>query len=111
MSTFYYIVNMKTSTISTRLEKEELREVERFARLESLDKSKFIKKLLNMSLREYRIKYALSLYSKKEASLGKASEIAQVSIWDFIEKLKQYKINLNYSEDDLRKDIKTINEL
>lgn len=111
MSTFYYIVNMKTLIISTRLEKKEVNEIEKFARFESLDKSKFIKKLLNKSLKNYRINYALKLYSKKRVSLGKASEIAGINIWDFIEKLKQYRINLNYSEEDLRSDIKTISEL
>ena len=47
MSTFYYIVDMKTFTISTRLDKQQVNDLENFAKIESLDKSKFLKKLIN----------------------------------------------------------------
>ena len=101
---------MKTLTISTRLDKQQVNDLENFARMESLDKSKFLKKLINKSLKEYKIRYALSLYSKKRISLGKASELSELNVWDFIESLKKYKVSLNYSEEDLKKDLKIVSE-
>jgi len=111
MSTFYYIVDMKTFTISTRLDKQQVNDLENFAKIESLDKSKFLKKLINKSLKEYKIRHALSLYSKKRLSLGKAAEVAGLNIWDFIDSLKRHRISLNYSEENLKNDLKTLSEL
>ena len=101
---------MKKIAISKGLDKKYFYESEDFAKLESQDKSKFSKKLINKSLREYKIKYALFLYAKKLLSLGKASEFSGLNILNFINTLKKYKINLNYSEENLENDLKILEE-
>lgn len=95
-----------TVTISTRLHKKEVKEIEKFAKKEDLDKSTFIKKLLHKSLEEYKIEYAFNLYKKRKISLWKAAEIAERNLWDMIELMEKYDVYLNYDIKDLREDMK-----
>jgi predicted HTH domain antitoxin len=52
---------------------------------------------------------ALELFREKKISLGKASEIAGLSV-DEMMMLKEREINLNYSVEDLEKDLEIIEE-
>ena len=102
---------MEAQTIATRLPKAEINEIESFAKGEDLDKSTFVKKLIHQALQEYKIQYAFKLYQERKISLGKAAEVAGLNIWDFIDSLKRHRISLNYSEENLKNDLKTLSEL
>ena len=60
MSTIITIVNM-TTIISTRLQRKEAAEIEKFAKEEDMDKSTFVKRLLHKSLKEYKLEHAFRL--------------------------------------------------
>jgi len=107
MSTIIAIVNM-TTTISTRLPRKEIKEIEKFAKEEELDKSTFIKRLLHKSLKEYKVEYAFRLYKEGKVSLWKAAELAEKSLWDMIELMGKYNAYLNYGIEDLREDLNKI---
>lgn len=47
---------------------------------------------------------ALNLYIERKVSLAKAAEIAEISIRDMIELIKERGISLNITVEDLRKD-------
>jgi len=104
MFTIFTIVNM-TTTISTRLPKKEIEEIEKFSKEEDLDKSTFIRRLLHRSLEEYRVEHAFRLYKEGKVSLWKAAKMADKSLWDMIELMEKYNVYLNYSVEDLREDI------
>jgi predicted HTH domain antitoxin len=53
---------------------------------------------------------ALELFREKKISLGKASEIAGLSVDEMMILLKEREINLNYSVEDLEKDLEIIEE-
>ncbi len=53
---------------------------------------------------------ALELFREGEVSLGKASEIAGISIREMMVLLRERKVPLHYSEKDLDKDITLIEE-
>jgi predicted HTH domain antitoxin len=53
---------------------------------------------------------ALELFREKKVSLGKASEIAGLSVWEMMALLKEKKIPLNYSEKDFEKDLELLEE-
>ncbi len=61
----------------------------------------------------HKIRETLSveLYREGLISIGKASEIANVSIWEMQEILAQRKIPLNYYSEDLEADIKTLKKV
>jgi len=57
---------------------------------------------------ELKIQLALFLYEKGKLSFGKARELAGLSVWEFMEKLSENKIPLNYDIEDLKEDLETI---
>lgn len=54
---------------------------------------------------------SVELYREGLVSIGKAAEIAKVSIWEMLEILARKKIPLNYYSEDLEADIKTLEKV
>ncbi len=82
---------MTEITISTRVSKGLERELEEYMRAEHLEKATAIRRLLFDSLQQWREDYALKLLEEGKITISKAAEIAGVSIWDIIEKIKEKK--------------------
>lgn len=73
--------------------------------IEKLGKSKDIAKEIKISL-------AVTMFQRNVISLGKATELAEMSRVKFIELLKEYNIPAyEYREKDYAKDQKTINSI
>ena len=98
-------------TYTSRLPDDMVKEIERIAHIEKLDKSSVIRRLLDRAIPEWKLEYALKLYQNGEISIGKAAELSSINIWEFMEKLSNYKIPLNYSLEDLENDLKVIKDL
>ncbi len=94
--------------ISTRMDKAEAKELDHFATEEALDRSSFVKKLIHKSLEQYKVEHAFKLYKEGKVSFGKAAELANKSIAEMISLMKGYKVYLNYSLEDLKKDLEMI---
>jgi len=60
---------------------------------------------------ELRIQLALYLYEKGKLSFGKARELAGLSVWEFMDRLKENQIPLKYDIIDFEEDLETIKEL
>ena len=54
---------------------------------------------------------AASLYADGVLSLGKAAELAGISLADFLDYLRSRKIPLSYSAEDLRQDVLVLKEM
>lgn len=98
-------------TITSRLPDKMVEEIERIAEIEKLDKSSVIRRLLDRAIPEWKLEYALKLYQDKKISVGKATELSSISIWEFMEKLSQRKIPINYNLEDLENDLKLVKNL
>lgn len=98
-------------TITSRLPDEMVEEIERISKLEKLDKSSVVRRLLDKAIPAWKLEYALQMYQNREISLGKAAEFSSISIWEFLNQLYSKKIPLNYDLDDLKSDLKKVNEL
>jgi predicted HTH domain antitoxin len=98
-------------TITSRLPDKMVEEIERIAKLENLDRSSVVRRLLNKAIPEWKLEYALKLYQHKEISLGKAAELSSLSIWEMLEKLSQNSIPLNYDLEELESDLEKVKEL
>jgi predicted HTH domain antitoxin len=94
--------------ITTRLPEDFIAKLKEISEKENIDMSTAIRKLLAGALKEWKIRYALEQYSKGEFSFGQAAEFAEVSVWDFPELLKKYKVTINYDVEELEEDLKTI---
>lgn len=60
---------------------------------------------------ELRLLAALELYREGRVSLGKAAEIAGLSLREFLYELRIRRIPLNYDLEELEEDLKVVNEL
>ncbi len=102
---------MATEIISTRLPKQQIKDIDKFAKEEDLDRSTFIKRLVGKSLDEYKIAYAFKLYQEGKISFGRAAQLANRTYWDMLDLMKKYNVNLTYNVEDLKKDFKVISSL
>ena len=92
--------------ITTRVPEELAKEVERIAQAEALDKSTTIKRLLIKAVEAWKMDHALKLYQEGKISIGKAAEIAGVSLWEIIDNILKRKIPLQITREDLEEDLK-----
>ncbi len=58
-----------------------------------------------------RLYLAIELYREGKVSLGKAAEIVGVSKWEMMEILASKNIPIQHDVEDLKKDIKTLEEM
>lgn len=60
---------------------------------------------------EAKIELAIYLYSQRRLSIGKARELAGMSLWAFRQLLASRQIPPHYDEADLLQDIQTLRDL
>ncbi|MCP4288064.1 MAG: UPF0175 family protein [Gammaproteobacteria bacterium] len=63
-----------------------------------------------LSAAEIKQELALSLYTQRRLSLGKARELAELSLWEFRQLLGMRRIGPHFDNDDLAEDLATIDE-
>lgn len=64
-----------------------------------------------LSIPELKVELAISLYSQKRLSIGKARELADMSLWEFRQLLATRSISPHYDEADLDEDMATLREM
>ena len=99
---------MKINRVSLTMPQELLDKSERIAKDKSEDRSTIMRELLRLGISQYLIEKGISLYSEGKVGLEKAAEIAEVSIWKFLDILKGRKIPLHYDLEDIKKEIRDI---
>ncbi len=95
-------------TITTRLPDEYINGIGKISKIEKIDTSGVIRKLLAKAIEEWKKDYAIEMYKKGEFSFGQASKFAEISVWDFPNLLKEKKVLLNLDLEELESDLKTI---
>ena len=60
---------------------------------------------------ELRLLVALELYREGRVSLGKAAELAGLSLREFLYELRSRRVPLNYDLEELEEDVKTMRTL
>lgn len=66
---------------------------------------------LSLTEREARIDFAVGLYADGKVSLGKAAEVGGIHQQELQHELSRRRIPLNFSVDDLREDVATLDRL
>lgn len=93
-------------TVAMRIPEDLEKELEEISRVEGLDKSAALRKLLKMGLRERKKELALSLLQQGKVTLWKASKIAGVTIWEMMDLVKEKGMTLPIKAEDVIEDIK-----
>ena len=99
---------MKLDRISLMVPRELLEKSEKIAKEKSEDRSTVIRELLALGLKDYMVQEALKQYTEGKTSMEKAAELADVSIWKFLDVLKERRIPIRYDLDDIKKEIEEI---
>lgn len=72
------------------------------------DQSTLLRKLVDKGLAEARMDIAVDRYVKEKASLAQSSTIAGVSLWRFLDELRNRNVVLKYSMADAESEISKI---
>ena len=103
--TYADIVNMKTKTISTRLDEDDLMVLDELAEFAGLDRSGMTRSLVRRGLKEMRLENALTAYSEQRVTLSRAAEMAGISTWDFLSRMAASGVVLNYDLEEFEEDM------
>lgn len=100
----------KEKLMSFRLPIEVDKEIEKLAVLEDSDKSKLIRELIVLGIRERKLEESLRAYQEGRISLWKAARLAGISLWKIMDIVRERKIILQYGERELNEDLKGLRE-
>lgn len=97
-----------TDRVSLLVPKKLRDEIESLATITGDDKSTLMRKLMQKGLHEMKLDVGIDYYIKGRASLEKASAVAGVSLWRFLEELTNRKIGIRYKLEDAQEEIARI---
>jgi len=101
-------VTILSEAISLRLTREVLRKLDELADREGKDRSALIREILERGVEEKNLDHAVELYRRGQVTGWRASQLAGVSLWSFYKTLGERGILIQYSEQDLEKDLKAL---
>ena len=95
-------------TVSMRLPREEIKEIEYISKEEKTTKSTALKDVVRRGIRDKKLELALDKYRKEEATASKAARMAGIPLTKFLDILFEKKISIHYDVDDLREDAESL---
>src|SRR5919106_780164 len=91
----------RSEQVNLRLEEELVREIERAAREEALDRGTMVRRLLRDGIRGWRRERAILGYQTGRLSIGRAAEDAELTQWELMDELRARHIAHPLSADDV----------
>jgi len=93
-------------TISVRLEDKTVKELKELKQELKTAKSEVLRIVLDIGIKQLKIQKALQLLREGKISVGKASELAGITIYEILELMKEQDISYGYTLKDLEEDFK-----
>ena len=93
-----------SETISVRIDKTNLKEINEISKLEKKKKSDVVREVLDKGLKEKKLEIALEKFRNNEASIGKAARIAEMPLSQFMDVLVEKRIDFHYGIKELEED-------
>lgn len=87
--------------VDMRLEQDLIDDLDDVAQAESLDRAELARRLLRDGLRRERMELGLKRYRMGEVSLGRAAEVARVSLYELIDRVHEEAIPYELDEREL----------
>lgn len=94
------------ATISVRVDDDTLRDLELLREGAKVDRSEVVRRLLDRAIREAKLERAMQLLRERKISIGKAAELAGITIYEVIEAMGRYDVYFDYTPEDLRRDLR-----
>lgn len=95
-----------TATITTRVEEKLLQEIDQLSKENQMDRASFLRNLIVEGLSMEKEKKVLKMYKDRKISMAKAAEMLNIDLWQMTDTIKREKIYLDYSEEELKEDLK-----
>lgn len=83
---------MTETPLTARVPRELERALEEYMRLEHLEKSAAVRRLLYLALQRWKEEYALRLLQEGKTTLSRAAQIAGMDIWSFVALVREKRI-------------------
>ncbi len=83
-------------------------EIDKLKEVYKEDQSSLIRRLLWKSIKQEKIELALKDYIEDKISLGRAAELANLSIWEIVDELEKRKFTLNYKLSEAQLEIERL---
>ena len=99
---------MRLGRVSLTVPTELLEKSDKIAKEKLEDRSTVMRELLALGVKQYMVKDAVNKYTEGRLSMEKAAELADVSIWKFLDVLKEIKAPIRYDLEDIKKEIEDI---
>ena len=91
--------------IPVQISREFFDDITEIAKIEKREHLDVLNEVLSKGIQEKKIELAVKLYAEEKISLWKAAKLAGVSLWSMINILKNRKVEINYSKENLKSDI------
>lgn len=95
-------------TISARVRRSQVKELERLANERGVDKSEIIRELLATAIKEQRLREGLNLVRAGKATVWKAAEIAEITYREMLELLRTHNIPFPLSREEVKREVEEI---
>ncbi|NJD54449.1 MAG: hypothetical protein FIB07_16495 [Candidatus Methanoperedens sp.] len=95
------------ATITTRVPDDIEKNIENISRIEHLDKSTVVRRLLSKAVQDWLIENALEQYRDGKITIGKAADMVGIPLREMISIAAKKEIPFQYSFDDLQEDFRT----
>ena len=94
--------------VTTRLPMDLLSDIERFAKIDHVDRSAEMRRLLEMGLCERKKKAIVESFRAGKISTEKAAEELDVTLWEILEIFKKEKVDSQYEIEAFLRDIEAM---
>ena len=101
---------MSQKHVTARVSEDLYEKIERIKDEEQTDRSTAINRLLERGVGDWQIETAVRRYRNGTVSVGRAAELADVSVWQFLDVLDERGVEMNYDESDLEADIAAVRD-
>lgn len=95
-------------TVSVRIPKKELKEIEKILKYQKSTKSAMLRELLEIGIKNKMLEIAIEKFQKNEATAERAANIARVPLSLFFHILNKRGIELHYDLEEFRKDVEDL---
>lgn len=95
----------KVVTVSARIPRSQLREVERLADVRGVDRSSVVRTLLDLGIRETKLREALDLVRERKVSVWRAARMAGIDYRDMLAALRTHNVPFPLSDKELEREL------
>lgn len=96
--------------VTARIPEDLYERIEQIREEEQLDRSTAVKRLLERGVTDWQLDTAVQQYQAERLSLGRAAELADLSLWRFLDVLDERGIEASYTEADLDADLAAVHD-